>query len=205
MEFKIQDFPIIPNRLGEIVLNSGLPKSNRGRKRDPNKPRMYDNPLYIKWDKNLTKELQQQQLPINYFFTLDGVVMYIGCSNPSKGVKTTIRFYLSAGTDDPGAQRFRINMYMREAIKEGKKVEAWWYYVLPEKREIETLFGIKSINHIADPDDLEHIHIEEFRKITGHIPKWNNQGTGGSSSTSEEHKMYANYIGMRAESRKIKI
>ena len=54
-----------------------------------------------------------------------------------------LNFYLNAGTDDPGLNRFAINIFIRDAIEHNQKVEVYMFYLDQIEILIPTLFGPK--------------------------------------------------------------
>ena len=106
-------------RVGQIIEGTKLVKSK--------KYILYPTTLNLKWDNNF--ELQKECLSIVYIFTVDGIITKIGKTDGNGGIAAGLSFYLNAGTDDPGLNRFVINRFMRDAIEQDQKVEVYMFYL----------------------------------------------------------------------------
>jgi hypothetical protein len=172
-------------RIGEIIKNDKQCKSK--------KFILYPSTLKLILDKNLSKELYQKQLSIVYIFTIDGIIKKIGRTDGGGGIKAGMSFYLNAGTDDPGLNRFAINRYMRETIeKTDEKVEIYMIYLDQIELEIPTLFGLRKTKTPISSTKMESVSISDYYKTTGKYPDWNYQESG-NNIPGKLHQEYGEY------------
>jgi hypothetical protein len=175
-------------RVGEIIKGNKLVKSK--------KYILYDSTLDVKWDKNFN--LKNNFLSIVYIFTVDGMIKKIGKTDGNGGISAGLSFYLNAGTDDPGLNRFVINRFMRDAIEQNQKVEVYMFYLDKVQQEIPTLFGPKIKEVRINSMDMEAESLHSYYKETGKYPDWNYQ-EAGISLPGRLHEEYGNYKSMRGK------
>jgi len=143
----------------------------------------YDFPLKIIWDGNFPKDLRTAELAMVYFIIVNGFPYKIGRSSAKGGFKSMITFYLKAGFDDPGQNRYVINALIRSEIKKGNKVELYGVYERPKKEKWNSPFGVVEITQKKDDQEMERVCINEFLKRYGKHPIWNFQEKGESVPT----------------------
>ena len=175
-------------RVGEVVKGTKLVKSK--------KYVLYDSTLDLKWDNNFN--LHKECLSIVYIFTVDGVIKKIGKTDGNGGIMAGLSFYLNAGTDDPGLNRFVINRFIREAIKQNQKVEVYMFYLDQVELEIPTLFGpiVKKVR--INSMEMESSSLQKYYLTTGKYPDWNYQ-EAGNSLPGKLHEEYGKYKSMRGK------
>ena len=175
-------------RVGEVVKGTKLVKSK--------KYVLYDSTLNFEWDNNFN--LKKECLSIVYIFTIDDIIKKIGKTDGNGGIAAGLSFYLNAGTDDPGLNRFVINRFMRDAIEQDQKVEVYMFYLDQIEIEIPTLFGPRiekvSINSMI----MESKSLQEYYLLTGKYPDWNYQ-EAGFNLPGKLHEEYGNYKSMRGK------
>lgn len=175
-------------RVGEVIKGTKLVKSK--------KYILYNSTLDIIWDKNF--KLQKECLSIVYIFTVDGIIKKIGKTDGNGGINAGLSFYLNAGTDDPGLNRFVINRFMREAIKQNQKVEVYMFYLDKVKLEIPTLFGPKIKEVRINSMEMESESLHSYYTQTGKYPDWNYQ-EAGISLPGRLHEEYGHYKSIRGK------
>ena len=168
-DLNINKFPDVI-RVGEIIKGTKLVKSK--------KYVLYNSTLNVVWDKNF--KLKKECLSIVYIFTVDSVIKKIGKTDGNGGINAGLSFYLNAGTDDPGLNRFVINRFMREAIEQKHKVEVYMFYLNKVKLEIPTLFGKKIKEVRINSMEMESESLHSYHTQTGKYPDWNYQEAGFS-------------------------
>ena len=175
-------------RVGQIIEGTKLVKSK--------KYILYPTTLNLKWDNNF--ELQKECLSIVYIFTVDGIITKIGKTDGNGGIAAGLSFYLNAGTDDPGLNRFVINRFMRDAIEQDQKVEVYMFYLNQVELEIPTLFGsiVKKVR--INSMEMESASLQQYYSTTGKYPDWNYQ-EAGFNLPGKLHEEYGNYKSMRGK------
>jgi len=157
-------------RVGNITLN--------GRKVNSKRYTKYDKTLGFKWDEDLDENLKTNMLSIVYFIVVNKDIYKIGMTMGKGGIKSCLDFYLSAGTDEPGYNRFTINWLLRKELNNGKEVEVYMMYEEPIKMQVKTLTSYTECSVLIDGKILEHNCKEDYKKIYGNYPKWNYQENG---------------------------
>ena len=173
-------------RVGEIIKGTKLVKSK--------KYVLYDSTLNLEWDNKFN--LKKECLSIVYIITVDKIIKKIGRTDGKGGISAGLNFYLNAGTDDPGLNRFAINIFIRDAIEHNQKVEVYMFYLDQIEILIPTLFGPKlkkvSINSMV----MESESLQNYYLSAGKYPDWNYQ-EAGISLPGWLHEKYGNYKSMR--------
>jgi hypothetical protein len=158
-------------RVGEIKLGTRMSKAKNYT--------AYSNALVLDWDTQFPKQLKKAHLAIVYFIFVNGELYKIGQTSGKSGIRGCMNFYLNAGIDDPGQNRFAINYMMREELKKGNTIEVYMKYQAPVKVEFTSMFGVKHITETAiDPKGLEHVCVEEYIQMYKRYPVWNYQEAG---------------------------
>jgi hypothetical protein len=175
-------------RVGEIVKGTKLVKSK--------KYILYNSILNLMWDGKFN--LKKECLSIVYILTVNGIIKKIGRTDGMGGISAGLSFYLNAGTDDPGLNRFVINRFIRDAIEQNQKVEVYMFYLDQIEILIPTLFGPKiekvSINSMV----MESKSLQEYYLLTGKYPDWNYQ-EAGFNLPGKLHEEYGNYKSRRGK------
>ena len=168
-DLNISQFPNI-TRVGQIIKGTRLVKSK--------KYILYNTTLELLWNNNLNKDLRTQMLSIVYIITVNGVVTKIGRTDGKGGIKAGMSFYLNAGTDDPGLNRFVVNRFMRDAIDNGDMVEVYMSYEIPQPQMRKTPFGERMLTTHQSSIQTEEFSLQEYFELTGKYPDWNYQEAG---------------------------
>lgn len=154
-------------KVGKIIKN---PNTYKG-----NKYVLYSHSLKLIYDLNFPKELKSKQVSLIYFFVVDGEIVKIGQSSNGYGIQGCMNFYLIAGQDDPGLNRFAINYLIRKSLQNGSNVELYMKYQEPIKTRIEGMFGSKIIEVPVSAKGMEELAINEYLNIENKYPMWNYQ------------------------------
>jgi hypothetical protein len=171
-------------RVGYVIENPNIYKGS--------KYVLYSNGLKLIYDSNFPKNLKSKHLSLIYFFVINGKIYKIGQSSGKDGIKGCMGFYLNAGQDSSGPNRFAINYLVRECMKNGDKIEIYMKYEAPIKREVEGLFS-KEIREVPpSAKDMEEVAMKDFKSIENEYPLWNFQERG-VIIPNEIQKIYQNY------------
>lgn len=163
-----------------------------------NKHVAYDRALSIDYDDSLPKGLVNKYLASVYVFVVDGEVFKIGQTGAKKGLKSAVDFYLKSGQDDPGLNRFAINYFIREVLKQGKRVELYFQYKEPIKISVDGMFGkVYNVETLPSPKILEELWLEDYKYVEGEFPVWNFQEKGEKICSDIQWK-FAEYKKLRA-------
>lgn len=155
----------------------------------------YPSKLALDYDINFPKELRTANGTNIYLFVVDGEVYKIGYSNGNGGINSTMGFYLGAGFDDPGPNRFAINALIREKLAEQRIVEVWIYHIPPTLNSVFSAFGeVCNVSCPVDGKPIEHAWVLAYKARTGHNPPWNFQESSVlvPQHIHEEYLMYEN-------------
>lgn len=186
------DISTIPNalRVGEIVESNGTYSGT--------KHVLYSSPLGIIFDANFPQKLKRKHVSLVYIFCVEGEIFKIGQSSTASGISGCLNFYLKAGMDDPGINRFAINWLMREKLKEGKKVEVYMIYMDPIIVEVPGLFSPEEMIVPVSAKGMEENCLKQYKGIENKFPEWNYQESG-TSLPSEIHVAFGQYKKDRKE------
>jgi len=161
----------VPNsiKLGVINYNN---KTYNG-----DKPVAYSRKVDITWDTELSKEMKTRYLGWVYIIVVDGVITKIGQSSAKNGISGTLAFYMSAGFDNPGQNRFIINSLIRKSLDEGSVVEFYGVYQEPVVIETSGFFSTHKTEMIS-AKGLESACISDYLSVEETHPIWNFQEAG---------------------------
>jgi len=164
----------VPNalRVGEIVHGTD-PYSGP-------KHVLYKTKLVMNYDNNFPKKLKTKHVSLVYILCVNGEIYKIGQSSTKSGIQGCMGFYLSAGQDDPGINRFAINWFMREELDKGNKVEVYMIYMDPIVVDVPGLFKSEQITVPVSAKGIEENCLIQYNTIEGNYPKWNYQETGAA-------------------------
>lgn len=162
----------VPNaiRVGEIVHST---KEYTG-----NRHVFYSTNLVLNYDSNLPKKLKTKHVSLVYILCVNEEIYKIGQSSTKSGIQGCMNFYLNAGQDDPGINRFAINWFMREELNNGNKVEVYMIYMDPIIVEVPGLFKSQQVNVPVSAKGIEETCLMEYNTIEGCYPQWNYQESG---------------------------
>lgn len=172
-------------RVGKVTQKGKRPKTN--------KHTHYDKPLALEVSDHLSEEFINKFFAIVYFIVVDGVIHKIGRSSTLSGIKGMLNFYLKAGFDNSGPNRFAINALMREKINLGCEIEVYVHVEEPKLEEWMSPSGdIIEYSQPIDDQMMERYFLEDFNKMYHSGPKWNFQENGECipKSILEEHETY---------------
>lgn len=179
-------------RVGEVVIG----KSQYGGKRHV----LYKNKLEIIYDDNFPKELRRKHVSLIYIFVVNGIIYKIGQSSSNSGIEGCMTFYLIAGQDDSGPNRFMINYLIRNEIENGNKVEVYMKYMDMIEIEVDGLLTKEVIKVPVSAKAMEELAIAEYVSVTGMYPKWNYQESRESPPPIIE-QVYHQYKTRRAKNK----
>ena len=137
----------------------------------------YDRKISINWDSSLSSEMKTRYLGWVYIIVVDGEIYKIGQSSAKNGISGTLAFYMSAGFDNPGQNRFIINLLIRRSLDEGKVVEFYGLYQEPVVVETTGLFSTHKTEMIS-AKGLETACISDYLSVEETHPVWNFQEAG---------------------------
>jgi hypothetical protein len=162
----------IPNaiRVGEIVHGTDTYSGP--------KHVLYKTKLVLNYDSNFPKKLKNKHVSLVYILCVNGEIYKIGQSSTKSGIQGCMGFYLNAGQDDPGINRFAINWFMREQLDQGNKVEVYMIYMEPIVVEVPGLFKSEQMVVPVSAKGIEENCLMQYNAIEGCYPKWNYQETG---------------------------
>ena len=152
----------------------------------------YKNKLKIKYDPNFPSDLKRRHVSLVYFICVDGEVYKIGQSSNKCGIEGCLSFYLNAGTDDSGLNRYAINLLIREKIESGSKVEIYMIYKDSIEVEIPTLKSTRKIFVPVSAKGMEEAILQEYNDLFGEFPVWNYQERG-TRLPDYIHESFAEY------------
>ena len=171
-------------RVGYITENPNIYKGN--------KYVLYLNKLKLIYDSNFPKNLRRKQLSLVYFFVINGKIYKIGQSSSKTGINGCMNFYLSAGQDSSGPNRFAINYLVRECMKNGDKIEIYMEYEAPIKKQVKGIFSREEREVAPSAKDMEELFMKDFKSIENEYPLWNFQERS-VIIPKEIQKIYENY------------
>ena len=160
----------------------------------------HKNALQINYDPEFPLSMKKKQLSIVYLFTVNGVIYKIGQSSGKGGIEGCLNFYLKSGQDDPGINRFSINLFIRAELKKRNKVEVYMAYM--DLIEVEVL-GLTKNEIVEVPisaKGMEQIFMKQYHSKVKSYPKWNYQ-ENGEPLPSSVAEAFGNYKILRARGR----
>lgn len=162
----------VPNalRVGEIVHGTKLYSGP--------KHVFYETNLVLNYDYNFPKNLKNKHVSMVYILCVDGEIYKIGQSSTKSGIQGCMGFYLNAGQDDPGINRFAINWFIRDELNKGRKVEVYMIYMEPIVVKVPGLFKSEQMVVPVSAKGIEETCLMQYNTIEGCYPQWNYQETG---------------------------
>lgn len=153
---------------------------------------LYKTKLVMDYDTSFSKKLKRKHVSLVYIICVNGEIYKIGQSSTKTGIQGCMNFYLNAGTDDPGINRFAINWFMREELDKGNKIEVYMIYMEPIVVEVPGLFNSNQVSVPISAKGIEENCLMQYNTIEGCYPKWNYQETGVSLPNSI-HEAFGQY------------
>lgn len=161
----------------------------------------YSNKLKIVYDDNFPAKQKTANGTNIYLFVVEGDVYKIGYSNGTGGIHSCLLFYLVAGLDDPGINRFTINTLIRRELSQQHLVEVWVYHIPTISVSTFSAFGEKyNIPCAVDGKLIEHEWVSAYRARVGCNPPWNFQESG-QKIPQDIHQEYLSYKDKRRKER----
>lgn len=179
-------------RVGEVTLDGGEYTGNAHT--------LYKKKLGLIYDDEFPKELKTKHVSMVYLLVVNDEIVKIGQSSCKGGIKSCMAFYLNAGTDDPGVNRFAINWMMRDELNAGNKVEVFMLYMEPIEVEVPGLMENKKVIVPVSAKGMEETCIEQYIELEGDHPKWNYQESG-TPLPKNISEAFGDYKTKRAEER----
>jgi len=130
---------------------------------------------FIKFVPKIDKDLYKSDVGRIYIFTSNGVIKKIGGSKSKGGLKTTIGFYTSSMTGNPGAPRYIIHLLIRDELTAGKKVECYMIPLTAMKAPVPGLFDADEEQLVTSFSESETRCNQDYYESCGHFPPWNFQ------------------------------
>lgn len=176
----------VPNviRVGEVVHGTDVYSGP--------KHVLYQTKLILNYDANFPKKLKNKHVSLVYILCVNGEIYKIGQSSTKSGIQGCMNFYLNAGQDDPGINRFAINWFMRQKLEDGNKVEVYMIYMEPIVIEVPGLFKSEQVVVPVSAKGIEENCLSQYNAIEGCYPKWNYQETG-VALPAEIHEAFGQY------------
>ena len=141
----------------------------------------YQHALVCDWDNNFPNELRRRHVSLVYIFVVDGVIKKIGQSSCGTGISGCLAFYMKAGQDNPGPNRFSINHLIRSELEKERNVEVYMIYMEPITISMPSLTGERQVVVPVSAKGIEDNCLEEYRSFhQGRNPDWNFQENGES-------------------------
>jgi hypothetical protein len=139
---------------------------------------LYKTKLVMKYDAQFPKKLKSKHVSLVYILCVNGEIYKIGQSSTKSGIQGCMNFYLSAGQDVPGKNRFSINWFMREELDKGNQVEVYMIYMEPIVVDVPGLFKSEQVVVPVSAKGIEENCLMQYNAIEGCYPKWNYQENG---------------------------
>jgi len=134
--------------------------------------------LELLYDASFPIELKNKHLSLIYIFTVDGIIHKIGQSSSKTGIAGCMSFYLKSGQDDPGINRFAINILIREEIRKGNIVEVYMTYMDLIEVEVPGLINKEIIEVPISAKGMEELFMKQYFSKEKCYPIWNYQENG---------------------------
>lgn len=170
LESKRMDNFLLQNAtiVGEVICGT--------KKYNGSKYSLYESTLDFKWDSSFPNYLKNKHVSMAYIIVVNEKIYKIGQSSGKGGIKSCMLFYLNAGTDDPGANRFIINYLMREELAKNSKIQVYMIYMEPIKVNVPSLLGCKEILVPVSAKGIEQNCLDDYKKYyENKNPPWNFQ------------------------------
>jgi hypothetical protein len=156
--------------------------------------------LELIYEKDFPRELKRKHLSLIYIFTVNGEIKKIGQSSAKNGIAGCMNFYLKSGQDDPGINRFFINILIREEISKGNTVEVYMTYMDLVEVEVPGLTSNELIEVPISAKGMEELFMRQYYSQEKRYPVWNYQ-ENGEPIPSEVAEAYGEYKIKRARGR----
>ena len=134
--------------------------------------------LELIYDSKFPSELISKHLSLIYIFTVNGIIHKIGQSSAKNGISGCMSFYLKSGQDDPGINRFSINIFIRDEISKGNKVEVYMVYMDLIRVEVPGLFKNEIVEVPISAKGMEELFMKQYYTKVNRYPRWNYQENG---------------------------
>ena len=138
----------------------------------------YKRKLALKYDANFPKELKRKHVSMSYIINVDDVIYKIGQSSAEDGIAGCMGFYMGAGQDDPGQNRFTINYLIREQRDLGKTIKIYFIYMDKIQVEVPGLNGKALVWTPVSAKAMEQLCLSQYKESEGKYPVWNFQEKG---------------------------
>jgi hypothetical protein len=160
----------------------------------------HKNALELIYDKKFPSNLKSKHLSLIYIFTVNGIIHKIGQSSAKNGISGCMSFYLKSGQDDPGINRFSINIFIRDEIQRGNIVEVYMTYMDLVKVEVPGLIQNEIISVPISAKGMEELFMKQYYSKENCFPKWNYQESG-VPLPSKVSELFGEYKIKRAQGR----
>jgi hypothetical protein len=134
--------------------------------------------LELIFDENFPQELKKKHLSLIYLFTINGDIFKIGKSSGKTGISGCMSFYLKSGQDDPGINRFSINIFIREELSKGNVVEVYMTFMDLITVEVPGLTKNGIVDVPISAKGMEDLFMKQYHSKEKKYPKWNYQENG---------------------------
>ena len=138
----------------------------------------YKRKLALKYDDNFPKELRSKHVSMAYIITIDDEIYKIGQSSAEDGINGCMNFYMGAGQDDPGQNRFAINYLIREQRNLGKTIKIYFIYMDQIYVEAPGLNGTEKVLTPVSAKAIEQLCLRQYKASENKYPVWNFQEKG---------------------------
>jgi len=138
----------------------------------------YKRRLSLNYDANFPKELKRKHVSMAYIITVDDIIYKIGQSSAEDGISGCMNFYMGAGQDDPGQNRFTINYLMREQRDLGKTIKIYFIYMDQIEVEVPGLNGTELVWTPVSAKAMEQLCLSQYKEVESSFPIWNFQEKG---------------------------
>ena len=174
-------------RIGECRIESS-PSPKKG---------AYGHEMLFEWDAAFSPKERKRYSAMVYYIIVDDRIMKIGQTSPKNGIIGSIGFYINAGFDTPGANRFAINALIRREIARGSKVEFYIQRMEPVEFELPGIDRTEKIMACPDGKIMEQVCKKQYLNRMGEHPPWNFQERHEEipKDLQESHRKYLLEIG----------
>ena len=171
-------------KVGEIIHNPVPSTSTRHV--------FYTHSLKLDYAPDFPVEAKKLTRTIVYFMFINGELYKIGQTSGQDGIEGCINFYLNAGLDDPGINRFAINYLMRQELALGNRIELYYQYMEPLQVLVPGLTGTEGVTTLLSAKSMEEVCLRQHKATWGRYPKWNFQEKG-EGVPSHIHTLFGQY------------
>ena len=177
--------------VGEVAESTKVYSGNRYVK--------YDKKLVIEYDDKFPKELRKKHVSMVYIINVNDVIYKIGQSSAEDGIHGCMSFYMGAGQDDPGQNRFTINYLMREELNLNKTIKIYFIYMDQVQVEVPGLNCKELVWTPVSAKAIEQLCLSQYKESTSKLPVWNFQEKGEAIPT-HIRESFADYKNKRTKS-----